>query len=176
MVLAPGLLVWPEQLLSLLETFSGIAVLGPRSGSKTENFSIPDLLPPAIPNFDCKVSYVETFARSSDRKLALGGAIRTWLETVETTEVIVEQTDDGTAVLIGDKQLRYLTAWPNTEAMTRILGNLAAEAGLDIIKMQEGVRRRCTGSHEFVFNHNADPVKFRGQTIDPAGVVINHLC
>jgi beta-galactosidase len=175
MVLAPGLLAWPKRLLGLLETFSGIAVLGPRSGSKTENFSIPGLLPPAIPSFDCRVSYVETFARNSDRKLVLGGAVRTWLETVETTEVIVERTDDGTAVLIGDKQLRYLTGWPDAEAMTRLLGDLANEAGLDINKMPEGVRRRCTASHEFVFNHNAEPVEFRGQSIDPAGVVIADL-
>lgn len=175
MVLAPGLLVWPERLLSLLESFSGLAVLGPRSGSKTENFSIPDVLPPAIPNFDCKVTYVETFARSSDRSLVSGGAIRTWLETVETTEAIIEQTDDGTAVLIGDQQLRYLTGWPDAEAMSRILGDIAVEAGLNIIKMPEGVRRRCTASHEFVFNHNAQAVEFRGQNIDPAGVVINRL-
>jgi beta-galactosidase len=102
-------------------------VLGPRSGSKTENFSIPDLLPPAIPSFDCKVSYVETFSRSSDRALVSGGAVRTWLETVETTEKVIERTVDGTPVLIGDQQLRYLAGWPNGEAMTRILGNLAKQ-------------------------------------------------
>lgn len=175
MVLAPGLLVWPDRLLSLLETYSGIAVLGPRSGSKTENFSIPDLLPPAIPSFDCKVSYVETFSRSSDRALVSGGAVRTWLETVETTEKVIERTVDGTPVLIGDQQLRYLAGWPNGEAMTRILGNLAVEAGLGIIDMPEGVRRRCTGSHEFVFNHNAQAIDFRGQSIAAAGVVISSL-
>jgi beta-galactosidase len=175
MVLAPGLLSWPEQLLLLLESFSGIAVLGPRSGSKTENFSIPGSLPPAIPNFDCKVSYVETFARGSDRNLVLGGAVRTWLETVETSEVVTERTDDGTAVLIGDSQLRYLTAWPDSDAMVRILGDLAVEAGLSIIKMPEGVRRRCTGSHEFIFNHNSQAIEFREQRIEPAGVVIIDL-
>jgi beta-galactosidase len=125
MVLAPGLLSWPEQLLLLLESFSGIAVLGPRSGSKTENFSIPGSLPPAIPNFDCKVSYVETFARGSDRNLVLGGAVRTWLETVETSEVVTERTDDGTAVLIGDSQLRYLTLWSEYWVIWRLRQGLA---------------------------------------------------
>ncbi|MBL4674252.1 MAG: hypothetical protein JKX81_18475 [Arenicella sp.] len=118
---------------------------------------------------------MDTFARSSDRKLVSGGAIRAWLETVKTIEVIVEQTGDGSAVLIGDQQLRYLTGWPDAEAMTGILGDLALEAELDIIKMSEGVRRRCTASHEFVFNYNAEPVEFRDQTIDLAGVLVKRL-
>jgi beta-galactosidase len=175
MILAPGLMTWPDQLLLLLETFTGIALLGPRSGSKSKNMTIPTSLPPAIPNFDCKVSYVETFSRGSDRSLVAGGAVRTWQETVETTEAVSERTVDGSAVLIGDKQLRYLAAWPETEAMTRILGSLAVEAGLEVISMPEGVRRRCTGSHEFVFNHNAEAVKFRGQSIEAAGVLIKAL-
>jgi beta-galactosidase len=175
MVLAPGLLTWPDSLLQLLKTFTGIALLGPRSGSKSKNMSIAASLPPAIPNFDCKVSYVETFSRGSDRSLVAGGAVRTWLETLETTETITERTSGGTPVLIGDKHIRYLAGWPETEAMSRILGDLAVEAGLDIIKMPEGVRRRCTGSHEFIFNHNAQAIQFRGDSIEAAGMVINSV-
>jgi len=175
LVLAPGLLAWPDGLLGELRRFGGLALLGPRAGSKTENLSIPDSLPPAIPEFDCKVSYVETFPSGSERMLVKGGAIRTWLETVETNEAVTEKTQDGKAVLIGDSKLRYLAGWPDASAMARIIASLASEAGLEAMAMPEGVRRRCTGSHEFVFNHNAEAVEFAGQTIEAAGVVIRRL-
>ncbi len=175
MLLAPGLLSWPKGLLNQLQKFKGIALLGPRSGSKTENLSIPNSLPPGIPGFDCKVSYVETFAAGSERKLTEGGAVRTWLETVDTTEVIQERTECGTPVLIGDGRLRYLTGWPDTDAMARIIANLAAEAGIETVTMPEGVRRRCTRSHEFIFNHNADVVEFRGRQLAGAAVEIQKL-
>jgi len=149
-----------------------VALLGPRSGSKTKNLSIPKALPPGIPGFDCTVSYVETFAAGSERKLKKEGAVRTWLETVETSEIIVEKTEDETPVLLGNKELRYLTAWPDTTAMTRIIADLAEELELDSMKMPEGVRRRCTGSHEFIFNHNAEPVECAGERIEAAGVGI----
>lgn len=173
MLLAPGLLAWPKSLLTQLDQFEGLAVLGPRSGSKTEHLVIPESLPPGIPGLDCKVAYVETFPLGSERDLVNGGAVRTWLESIETSEAVIEKTKDGAPVLIGDGKLRYLAGWPDTNAMARIIGDLAVEAKLDTIVMPEGVRRRCTGSHEFLFNHNSEPVEFAGQTIDAAGVVIS---
>jgi len=173
--LAPGLLTWSTGLLEQLRSFDGLALLGPRSGSKTENLSIPRSLPPGIEGFDCKVSYVETFPSGSERDLVGGGAVRTWLETVETTEAIDEQTLDGTAVLIGSGNIRYLAGWPDAQAMTRIIAKLAVEIDLKTTAMPEGVRRRCTGSHEFIFNHNSENVEFDGLVIKAADVLIRQL-
>jgi len=175
MLLAPGLLTWSTGLLEQLRSFNGLALLGPRSGSKTESLSIPRSLPPAIEGFDCKVSYVETFPSGSERDLVGGGAVRTWLETVETTEAIDEQTLDGTAVLIGSGNIRYLAGWPDAQAMTRIIAKLAVEIDLKTTAMPEGVRRRCTGSHEFIFNHNSENVEFDGLVIKAADVLIRQL-
>jgi beta-galactosidase len=172
LVLAPGLLAWPDGLLEVLQKFEGMAVLGPRSGSKTKNFTIPKALPPNIPGFDCKVSYVETFPQGSERHLSAGGAVRTWLETVETNETVVEATQDGTPVLLSKGNLRYLSAWPDSDALYRIMSNLGREAGLNVVAMPEGVRRRETGSHEFIFNYNAESIEFGNNLIDPAGVLI----
>ncbi len=175
MLLAPGLLAWPVGFLELVEGFKGTALLGPRSGSKTENLSIPKPLPPAIGSLDCKVSYVETFPLSSPRELLNGGAVRTWLETVDTSEKVLEQTVDGTPVLIGDSNIKYLCAWPDSAAMTRIIASLAQEANIEVKTMPEGVRRRCTGSHEFIFNHNAEAVEFAGDVLQAAEVLIREI-
>ena len=177
MLLAPGLLAWPESLLEKIECFDGIALLGPRSGSKTEHLTIPASLPPGIHWLDCKVSYVETFPFGSERGLLSGGAVRTWLERVDTTEEVIEATTDGTPVLIGSDRTWYLAGWPDSVAMARIVSNLAIKAGLQthICTMPEGVRRRRTSSHEFIFNHNSYAVEFDGQMLSAAGVVIRGL-
>jgi len=174
-VFAPSLLCWPGALMDAIQGFDGIAVLGPRAGSKTQNLTFPDSMPPAIPNFDCKVSYVETFPAGSERPLVKGGAVRTWLETVVTSENIIEQTEEGTPLMLAKGQLRYLTGWPDSMAMTRIVSQLAEEADLDWKAMPEGVRRRVTASHEFVFNHNSQTVEIDNTSLAPAEVRITSL-
>jgi beta-galactosidase len=36
--------------------------------------------------------------------------------------------------------------------------------------MPDGVRQRDTANHRFIFNYNAEPVLFDGETIPAAGV------
>ena len=175
LVLGPGLLTWPSGLFDAIDRFKGIALLGPRAGSKNENFAIPIPLPPAIPNFDCTISYVETFPMGSERPLCRTGNVRTWLETVSTTEEVLEKTLDGKPLLIAKGNIRYLTGWPDSEAMTRIIEELALSLGLPSMTLPEGVRRRQTASHEFIFNHNAFAVELNGETLEPAGVIIKKL-
>lgn len=175
LVLAPGLLVWPVGLFDAIEDFNGLALLGPRAGSKTENLAIPIPLPPAIPDFDCAISYVETFPSGSERPLFKAGNVRTWLETVSTTEDVLEKTRDGKPLLISKGKIRYLTGWPDTEAMTRIVAELANSIGLSTVELPEGVRCRKTASHEFIFNYNAFAVELNGDQIEAAGVIIKKL-
>ena len=175
LLLAPGLLAWPDGLLDAIGTFDGIALLGPRSGSKTKDFIIPTPLPPAIPNFDCIVNYVETFASGSERPLVKGGNVRTWLESIITSETVLESTLEGKPLLIAKGNVRYLAGWPDSMAMTRIVADLAASINLPAMPLPEGVRCRSTASHHFIFNHNAFAVDFDGEQIEAAGVRIKAL-
>lgn len=175
LVLAPGLLTWPAGLLEVIEDFNGIALLGPRSGSKTENLTIPLMLPPAIPGFDCTVNYVETFPLGSERPLIKGGHVRTWLEAVITSEAILESTQEGNPLLISKGNVRYLAGWPDSAAMNRIVAELANSGGLETLELPEGVRCRRTASHEFIFNYNAFAIELNGKQIDAAGVRIRQL-
>lgn len=174
LLLAPGLMSWPEGLLAQLEDFSGVALIGPRTGAKTEDFAIPSSMPPGIPGFDCRVSYVETFPLGSERALQNGGAIQTWLETLETSESVIERTEDGTPVLLAKGKLYYLAGWPDADAMLRILESLARQTGLSTQRLPEGVRKRSTASHQFVFNHNAFEVKLDGDVLEAASASWKH--
>jgi len=175
LVVAPGLMTWPAGFLQQLESASTIGLLGPRSGSKTPQFTIPESLPPSIANMDCQVEYVETLANDTPRAMQSGGHAKIWCESLATTEQVLEYTEDGTPALIAKNQMYYLGVWPDQIAMERILLTLGEHAKLKICKMPEGVRLRCTSSHEFIFNHNAESVEFRGETMQPAEVKISPL-
>ncbi len=170
LVLAPGILALSDPLKAALKTYKGTAIIGPRSSSKTPELTIPDPLPPNLPGLDTTITRSETFRADMDRPLQNGGAIRHWLDHVETTETVSEKTKAGDPVLIGDGPIRYLTAWLDETALTRILTHLCAEQNIATQTLENGLRLRRTDTHVFAFNYGLEPATFQGQTIPPAGV------
>jgi beta-galactosidase len=62
LVVIPALFAWNDALRTAIENFDGRLLIGPRSGSKTENFSIPIGLGPDLPQnlLDAKVARVDS--------------------------------------------------------------------------------------------------------------------
>ena len=175
LVLAPGLMAWPKGLLEQVEQHKGAVMLGPRAGSRTENFAIPEQMPPAVRHLDCKVAYVETLAKGAERSLTKGGKVHTWFEKLETSESVLEQLEDGSPVLIHSGTSYYLGASLDAFALKRVFTNLCETVGLKIVDLPEGLRMRSTASHQFIFNHNAEATAFEGHNIAPAGVHISKV-
>jgi beta-galactosidase len=175
LLLIPGLMHWGDTLLSQLELFEGVALIGPRTGSKTVNFSIPDGLPPGIPELDCKVTQVESLRSGAVRALAQGGGVQRWFEHLETSEAVLEVTTSGEPLLVGSSTLKYLAGWPTSDAMQRIVLNICNTLGIPVTELPEGLRLRSTASHKFMFNYNPHSVEFEGDTIDAAGVLWSEI-
>ncbi len=172
LLIAPGLFDLTESLRNKISKFEGLSLLGPRTGSRDTNFHIPLPLPPAIDQFDCEIDYVETFPQTSARALTKGGAVHTWFERLRTNENVDETLESGEPVMVRKNNHIYLGAWPDADAMVRILEQLANEAGIDTERLPEGIRTRRTASHTFLFNHNAESVTFSGHVLPAAGVKI----
>src|SRR5690606_41155871 len=68
-VAIPALFAWSDELREAIENFDGYLLIGPRSGSKTKNFSIPSRLGPDLsPNLlDARVTRVDSVDRKSTR-------------------------------------------------------------------------------------------------------------
>ncbi len=155
MVVVPGLFAWNDNLKAALATCRGRVVLGPRTGSKTRDFAIPESLPPDFPPLGITVTRVESLRPDTPVKLEKGGAFRIWIEDCTGGEVI-EYTSDGRPAVLASDTYRYLAGWPDPAAMIRILGTIAAEAGLPTIRLPEGVRIRDTEAERFVFNYGLE--------------------
>jgi beta-galactosidase len=102
--------------------------------------------------------------------LAQGGAFINWREKLEGSAQTVEVTEDGWPALIVAGKLHYLAGWPDDQALTRILQRACDAEGIETDPLPEGLRRRDTETHRFLFNYNPVPAEWGGVSIPPAGV------
>ena len=170
LVLAPGLFTLSDPLKAALKAFKGTAILGPRTNTKTPNFAIPVPLPPALPGLEAVIARVETLPPDVPVPLVEGGNLLHWREKLEGTATVTEAATDGWPALVSAGKLHYLGGWPDDEALTRILMRACAAEGIETDPLPEGLRRRDSATHRFLFNYNPVPAEWGGVTIPPAGV------
>ena len=177
-VFVPTLPITSEGFVEHLTKLRCPVLLGPRSGSKTDSFSIPDALPPG----DLRDLVPITITRVESLRGGIGEAgdgwtISRWREDV-TSDVSPEfALRDGRGVVFAKDNFRYLAAWPDRALLDRLIGRIADEAQIELLPLPEGLRVRRTAAHLFVFNYSTRPITFdlTGEVIDPAGVSITAL-
>jgi beta-galactosidase len=186
LVLVPGLFAWTEELSKALAENNGVVLIGPRSGSKTPDFSIPTDMPPDLPEGlpGLTVSRVETLRADVPVAVEGGGTLKFWREFVEPGEAeMLIAAHDGWPVLSRRRSLHYLAGWPDGILMRRILERLANEAGIATTWLADGVRIRRDGRHLFAVNYGDQPcdlaafgirgkVLLGGLVLEPSGVAI----
>ncbi len=167
LVLAPGLLTFDNV---HLESCSGSVVLGPRSGVKTEELTIPAMLGPDIEGLDCKVILTQSLPPSVSLDLSCGGKAHRWQETLDGKAETVVTSGEGEAVMVGNGKCFYLSVWPDLVGWQNLLSPLCKAEGVEVKRLPDGVRIRDTQQHRFVFNYNAETVEWDGIRLPPAGV------
>ena len=181
MVLVPCLPMLPPGFAEQLAAFTGPVLIGPRTGSKTPNFSIPAALPPGELQtlLPLRVVRVESL-RAGLQEQGEGIAIHHWLEHADTSLAAEEVLADGRGVLFKQASCRYLAGWPDARLLKRVILRMAAEAGLATCALPEGLRLRRTSKYTFAFNYatheNTVPAgeglhyQLGSATLPPAGV------
>jgi len=160
-VLIPGLFAWNDAVRAALTSFTGHILIGPRSGSKTEDFQIPKSLPPNIKGFSTSIKSVESLRPTASIELETGGAFYIWREHISTDHDVVEMGKDGSPAWVRNGKLNYLAGWPDTIAMTRILSSLAKDAGLSIAELPDTYRRRNIGDFTLHMNYGLEPIDLK---------------
>ena len=156
LVVIPGLFSWTPQLLEASRNFEGEILIGPRTGSKTENFSIPDSLPPNLPQdiLDMKVSRVESLRPDCPVETDFG-QIRFWREHIEASSQVqvAIRSADGLPALVRQANCSYVCGWPDDSLMQSILTGLAVQAGITTCQLPDEIRIRQSGQLTFIFNY-----------------------
>ncbi|MFZ9666896.1 MAG: beta-galactosidase [Steroidobacteraceae bacterium] len=183
LVVVPCLPMVPTPLIESLRRATGRILLGCRTGSKTDHFSIPDELPPGAVQslLPLRVTRVESLRHDLVER-GDGFEVRGWFEHIETTLVPELSLRDHRGVLYRNERYRYLAAQVDPEMLRRIFKRMASEAGVRTRELPEGLRMSVLGRLRMAFNHSTARQSLRellptdtsfvigGFELDPAGV------
>ena len=118
---------------------------------------------------DITVSRVETLRADIKRELKNGGHVINWVEELETSEDIIEQTSVGAPILLRKDNWLYLGAWLDEEALGVMFKNLLDELDIATVELPSGVRLRRTQDHTFFFNYSKEEQILDDMVLPPAG-------
>ena len=158
LVLVPSLPIVTETALRALSEAGGTVLLGPRCGSKTADFTIPDGLPPGPLRalLPLQVVRVESLRPGLCVEVEGGGALVRWREQVEGAIEPTLRAGDGHGVLFKSGRYAYLAGWPDDTLLDRVMTEAARAAGLAVERLPEGLRLRRRGDLTFAFNYGPD--------------------
>lgn len=169
LVLLPGLFAPRADMVEALTRGAIVTLSGPRSGSKTPDFRIPEDLPPGVLRHlvDLKVRRVESLRPGVSIPVAGGsGYFHRWHEILSLggdAEAVLT-TIDGEVVLACSRTHFYLAGWPDDTLLDDVLRSLLARAGLDRLEVPDDIRIRDNGNLRYVFNYGP-------QTLDISRIV-----
>jgi beta-galactosidase len=185
MIVVPPLPVVPANFAERLAASGAQVVLGPRTGSKTENLSIPGTLPPGESLgkiMPIRVWRAESMRPNVSEKVGNRGEGRHWRDFIETSDgVDIEATfADGHPAIVRHGPVRYLASIFDEALTQAIFLEAAKAAGLDAEPLPEGIRISRRGALTYVFNYNETPHKINAagnfiagqKEVEPQGVAI----
>jgi beta-galactosidase len=156
-VAIPALFAWNEALRTAVANFDGHLLIGPRTGSKTCDFSIPAGLAPDLPQnlLNAKVARVDSLDPVHEVGVKGGGAVRHWRERLDTRAQVEMEDAENFPVLVSQGKLFYLAASGDKALMQRVIDRLIDEADLDALALPAGVRCRKRDGFRIYFNYGA---------------------
>lgn len=161
LILVPSLPHVSDAAERRLAAAPGITLFGPRSGSKTRNFSIPPGLPPGAlqPLLKLRVLEVASLRPGLAQRVtgAVAGHCERWREHIETTAEVLARFDDGTPALVAAGARHYLAGWPDRDLLHATVARLAHLAGLATESLPPHIRLRRRGHLHFAFNYGPEP-------------------
>ncbi len=155
-----------EELAQHLSAFPGKVLIGPRSGSKTQDFAIPAKLAPG-PLRDLlgiTVVRVESLAPENLEPVQLGNGLfeaALWREELETeNRVLASFAGDfrpGAPALVERGNFRYLACLATKPLLDKLTSDFCNWSGIEMASPLGDVRLRRRGELQFAFNYGSAP-------------------
>ena len=157
-IVIPSLPMVPNRLVSQLKDTSSEILIGPRTGSKTENLQVPPNLAPGPLEALLKTKVLR--AESLRAGLTHSGSVDSakfttehWKEHIETRADVVAVHDDGSPAMIRADNAVYLPVWPDPALLSVAIEAAAKRQDLPCKDFPEGLRVRRLGQFTFAFNY-----------------------
>ncbi|MEO0630837.1 MAG: beta-galactosidase trimerization domain-containing protein, partial [Planctomycetota bacterium] len=158
LVLLPCQPMLDSALLDRIAASGARWLAGPRAGSRTREFAIPDGLAPGPLRalVDLRVTGVDALRPGVHIGIEGGGDddfVHHWLESVEASAPPGLVTRDGRGVTYDGDAGTYVAARCSRPLLTRLVGEAAAASGLETRRLPAGLRTRRRGGHMFAVNY-----------------------
>jgi beta-galactosidase len=159
MIVVPSLPILDDALAVRLNTLDVPVLIGPRSGSRTADFQIPEELPPGALRavLPITVSRVESL-REGLVERGDGFEIARWFEHIDAAIEPDVALSDGRGVVYRAGGLRYVAGWPDSALLERLITQMTLEGGVATTVLPRDVRLRRAGNVTFAFNYGARSV------------------
>ncbi|MEJ1936561.1 beta-galactosidase trimerization domain-containing protein, partial [Nostoc sp. NIES-2111] len=161
LIVAPSLPIVSDAAASAFAAADGVVVFGPRTGSKTRNFSIPEGLPPAAlrEQLPLRVTEVSSLRPGITKGVsgAISGVAERWVEHIESVAPPLSVFEDGRPAIVSHGGRIYVGFWPDLPTLASLMRHAVAEAGLPVLDLPEDIRLRRLGPLRFAFNYGPDP-------------------
>ncbi|WP_428378016.1 beta-galactosidase [Lichenicoccus sp.] len=159
-VLVPSLPHVSDAALAALRDTKSAMLIGPRTGSRTPDFAIPDTLPPGplqalLPMRVTQVASLRPGLAHGVTGGLAGAAVR-WREWIDTDAEMLARFDDDMPAAIASDRCVYLACWPDRALLDAAVRHVIAAGGGDIVTLPPGVRLRRRGGRRFAFNYGPD--------------------
>lgn len=158
LVVLPSIFSGDKALADALEAGDAQIIVGPRTGSKTEDFQIhPDLPPgPFKALTGLTVTRVESRPPFAPVALENGTAFEGWREFVriDDPQVVVElESKDGHPAHLTKGRVHYLAGRPDGRLADQVARQAMQAAGLELTILPADIRIRDNGDLRYVFNY-----------------------
>jgi len=172
LILVPCLPIVSDSAERALAAATGVVVFGPRAGSRTREFSIPDNLPPGPLANLIAMRVIEVSSMRPGIRVGVSGAIsgaaERWREHIEAQGETLACFEDGAPALVANGRRLYAGFWPDAEALASLMTFATLRAGLETHALPEPIRIRRRGDLLFVFNYGGEAwsvPSFAGQSL-----------
>lgn len=162
MVVVPCVPIVSDEFARRLDSFSGPVIIGPRTGSKTEDFAIPEGLAPGplAALVGGRIAMSETMSEGCGFA-GDGWSVEKWFDHYEGDAVQELLANNGEGVCWRKDKVRYLSAWPAAPLIDHVVSLAISDTNLPIEPMEEGKRRRTTSGYIFEFDYLAANVAWK---------------
>lgn len=163
LVLAPCLAMPGDAAIAALKAAGGLVVIGPRSGAKTGDFTLPDNLPPGSLQqlLPLRVLSVETLRPDCPEPMHWNGrsfASHSWREMIDVRNgEVVATYDDGMSAAVRHGQFLYLATLTDDAFLRAFFSDLCGETAIATVELDPMVRLQRRGNLTFAFNFAAEP-------------------
>jgi beta-galactosidase len=164
LVLVPALALPSVDAVARLQDCDALMLIGPRSGAKTHDVTIPDGLAPGALRalVPIRVLAVETLRPDCPGTITIGAesfASGVWRETIDAGDLeVLGRYEDDAPALVRNGHIHYLATLTDDAALAALLTAMAAEAGLAIAPLGDVLRLRQRGHLTFAINYGDKPL------------------